>query len=147
MKTLNQVLDIFKNLATNHYQINSSFVGQTYDFQAQENLYPSMVIITQPSNIQRGRILYNFDMYLVDLLNKDISNQNEIESDMFQVIVDFVAELKDNEDEYGFTLVDEDILVEPVKDESMDDIVAGQKVSLTIEAKYDGSICNTAFKN
>lgn len=144
--TLNRVLTAFKTLALNHYQINSSFVGQEWDFQSKENLYPCLMVITQPGNIQRGRILYGFQLYFLDILNKDSSNLYEIESDMFQVATDFIAELKDKEDIYGFTLDDTDVLITPVE-EVMDDILAGQRIDIQIECVYDGSSCNTAFMN
>lgn len=145
MTTLNQIMKVFKEIGEDHYQINTTFLGDTFDFQAQTNIYPALIVITQPSNIQIGRILYKFSLYVADILNKDRSNVYEIESDMFQICNDIINELKDKEDVYNFWLDASDVLLTPFE-ESLDDVIAGWEMQVTIECINTGSTCEGAFK-
>lgn len=142
--TINQIMKAFEEIASDHYQINTFFGGNTWDFEAKTNIFPAMIVITMPSNIQKGRILYKFSIYLADILNKDRSNVYEIESDMFMVCNDIISELKYKYNIYGFMLDETDILLEPFE-EAMDDVTSGWKMDITIEAVNDS--CNTAFKS
>lgn len=145
MTTINQIIKAFQDLADDHYQIHSFFGGQTWNFQAETNIYPTMILITQPSNIQKGRILYNFSIFLADIMNKDRSNLFEIQSDMAQICIDIVNELKDKEDIYNFILQADDVIITPFE-EAFDDVTAGFQMDVTIEVLNPGSSCTTAFK-
>lgn len=142
--TINTIMKAFEEIATDHYQINTFFGGNTWNFETQTNIFPSMIVITQPSNIQSNRVLFKFTIYLADILNKDRSNIFEIESDMFQICNDIISELKSKERVYGFMLDETDVLLTPFE-EAFDDVTAGWSMDITIEAPI-GSSCETAFK-
>ena len=145
MTTINEIMTSFQEIATDHYQINSSFLGQTWNYEAETNIYPCMIVITQPSYIQKGQVLYNFSIYMADIMNKDRTNLFEIQSDMFSICNDIVSELKDKEDVYNFWLDETNVMLTPFE-ESFDDIAAGWQMDITIQVLNGGSSCSTAFK-
>jgi hypothetical protein len=139
--TFNNIITAFGDFKNSHYQINTFFFGETWDFQSsQDNVYPAMILLPQPSTIERGMITFNFSVFVCDILNKDRTNAHEIYSDCAQIIADLVSEMKDKEDDYGFWLDETNVLMEPFT-EAFDDVLCGWVASINIQVKYVGSSC------
>ncbi len=139
--TYNNIIQAFNDFKNAHYQINSFFAGQTWNFQAEmDTVYPAMVVLPQPSTIQNGVITYSFSVFICDILNKDRSNVTEVYSDTSQIICDLVSEMKDKEDRYGFWLDETNVLIEPFE-EAFDDVLAGWVATININVKFSGSTC------
>ena len=139
--TLNTIIKSFEAFATNHKQINSFYSGESWDFQAQTNLYPALIIAPNPATISRGSIEISFRILILDLCNRDTTDTDEILSDTLQIFGDLFAHFRDNEDTYGFTIIDEAISPEPVE-EAFDDIAAGWFATVTVEFPFSASNCN-----
>jgi methionine synthase II (cobalamin-independent) len=144
MTTLNKIIDDIELFCSNHLQINSFYCGQTWNFQSKTNIYPAIILIPSPSTIYDGKIVYNFQLYAIDRMNKDKSNLNEILSDMALVIADVVAEFNDPEyDTYDYFIDDDIINIEPLEEE-LDDIVAGWvATNFNLSVPYSLNYCNT----
>lgn len=140
MITFNNIVDDFKTFCTNHLQINTFYSGETWNFQTMTNVYPAVIMLPQPSSIDRGRIVLTFNLFIMDILNKDNSNLDEIYSDTLLIMTDMISYFRNNEDE-GYSLTDDTVSVEPFN-ESFDDNLAGWMATLNIEIPYSGSICN-----
>lgn len=139
--TYNQIVNRIEELCDRHLQIHTFFCGKEWNFQAgTENIYPAVVLFPLPSVINRGQIVITFSMFVVDILNKDRTNLNEIHSDTLQIITDLIAELKDDEDTYGFWLDDENVVIEPIE-EVLDDVLGGWNCTVGITIKYTGTSC------
>lgn len=140
--TYNQIISAFKNFCDKHKQINSFYSGQTWNFQTQTNIYPSVIILPQPSNFEPGKIRLNFQIFIADILNQDNSNLDEIYSDTLQIASDLVSYFKEiNEEETYFYIDDNYIGIEPFE-ESFDDILAGWLMNVVVEIPFFGSNCN-----
>ena len=144
--TLNTVIKSFESFATNHKQLNSFYSGESWDFQAQTNLYPALIIAPSPALISRGSIQITFRVLILDLCNRDNSNVDEILSDTLQIFGDLFAHFRDNEDLYGFTILGDAISPEPVE-EAFDDITAGWFAPITIEYLFNASDCVAPINN
>ena len=139
--TFNNVIAALENFAANHLMINSFLSGDTWDFQAQTNAYPSMLAVTYPAVIGSGMTRMSFQIFFSDIANKDRSNVNEIHSDTLQIAQDLFAYLRDNEDELGFSLATDELSLEPFS-ESFDDVLVGWSMLLEIDLPFAGSACN-----
>lgn len=141
LTTYNQIIKAFEDFCTNHKQINTFYSGKTWNFQTETNIYPALVMLAQPSLINRGQINLNFNVFIADILNKDRSNLDEIYSDTLLIITDLISYFADAYETYGFYLDDTAVNIEPFE-ESFDDVLAGWISTLTIQIRYDGSTCN-----
>ena len=93
--TYNQIMKEFKTFATNHKQINSFGNGDLWEIVEHNQLadfnYPLFWVADQPANLGDGTFTWNFNIMAMDLVNKDESNENDVKSDMCQVLLDCVS--------------------------------------------------------
>lgn len=139
MTTYNNIINSFRNFAYRHKMINTFYSGQEWDFQADTNIYPAIVMSPDSSLIEDGRFYYKFNIFILDILKPDLSNQDEILSDASQIAGDIVAEFIENEDIYGFT-IEESSQLTPLE-EVIDDNVSGWLLSINIQSPFNSSNC------
>lgn len=93
--TYNQILKEFKTFATNHKQIQNFGNGDLWEIVEHNQLadfnYPLFWVADQPANLGDGTFTWNFNVMAMDLVNKDESNENDVKSDMCQVLLDCVS--------------------------------------------------------
>ena len=93
--TYNQILKEFKTFATNHKQIENFGNGDLWEIVEHNQLtdfnYPLFWVADQPANLGDGTFTWNFNVMAMDLVNKDESNENDVKSDMCQVLLDCVS--------------------------------------------------------
>ncbi len=93
--TYNQILKEFKTFATNHKQIQNFGNGDLWEIVEHNQLadfnYPLLWVADQPANLGDGTFTWNFNVMAMDLVNKDESNENDVKSDMCQVLLDCVS--------------------------------------------------------
>ena len=93
--TYNQILKEFKTFATNHKQIENVGNGDLWEIVEHNQLtdfnYPLFWVADQPANLGDGTFTWNFNVMAMDLVNKDESNENDVKSDMCQVLLDCVS--------------------------------------------------------
>lgn len=140
--TYNQIITAFESFCAAHKQINTFHSGKTWNFQAETNVYPAVIMLPQPSSIQNGKIVISFNIFVADILNKDRTNLDEIYSDTLQIMSDIVSYFKDRfgEDGINFFLNNDSVSIEPFE-ESFDDVLAGWMASIDIEIPFSGSDC------
>ena len=143
MTTYNQIVKAFEAFCVAHKQVNTFFSGKEWNFQAETNVYPSVIMTPQPSTIGRGGITLTFNVFVADILNADRTNLDEVYSDTLLIMTDIVSYFKDSEGEEGidFTLNDENVAVEPFE-ETLDDVVAGWAATINISFPYSGNLCD-----
>lgn len=142
MTTYNQIISAFENFCTNHIQINTFYSGKTWNFQTETNIYPSVIMLPQPSNIAKGKVTLTFQIFIADILNKDRSNLDEIYSDTLLIATDMVSYFGDiNDNQVVFWIDDTNVGIEPFE-ESFDDILAGWMLSVNVEIPFTGSTCD-----
>ena len=140
MITYNNIINSFKSFCENHKQLNDFYSGQVYDFQARENIYPNMLIIPNTCNIENGRFLYTFNIFITDLLIQDLRNKDEILSDCSSICGDIYSEFSDNYDNYGFT-IDGNITKDTINEEIIDN-VCGWVMTINIQVPFSSSDCS-----
>ena len=93
--TYNQILKEFQTFANNHKQIENFGNGDLWEIVEHNQLtdfnYPLFWVADQPANLGDGTFTWNFNVMAMDLVNKDESNENDVKSDMCQVLLDCVS--------------------------------------------------------
>ena len=100
IQTVNQLISVFKDIATRHYQINGFGIGETPEIGADKAyMHPVLWINPTEATMPAGDFGYktfqiNFDVRVFDLVNKDESNENEVLSDTIDILKDIIIEFK-----------------------------------------------------
>ena len=100
IQTVNQLISVFKDISTRHYQINGFGVGDNWENGASEaKMHPVLWInpttATMPSSDNGYKTFeIDFEVRVFDLVNKDESNENEVLSDCIDILKDIITEFK-----------------------------------------------------
>ena len=100
IQTINQLVSVWKDIATRHYQINGFGVGDNWEVGISEAymhpvLWINPVTASMPSSDNGYKTFeIDFEVRLFDLVNKDESNENDVLSDTIDILKDIVAEFK-----------------------------------------------------
>ncbi len=97
--TYNQIMSKLKTFANEHYQINSFDNGDLWELiehakrdGVKDQNYPMMFVQDQPATTEQGIIELVFRIYIINLVQKDESNENEVKSDTLQICLDVLSE-------------------------------------------------------
>ena len=91
-KTYNNLIDTLKKLGEYHQQISTTTVGDIYDIDLEKNTkYPLMHI--NPVNVTTGRVglTYNFQIFVMDLVDAGKENEQDVYNDVLQTCVDIIS--------------------------------------------------------
>jgi hypothetical protein len=149
-KTYNNVIDTLKNLGENHLQISTTTVGDIFDIDLEKNTkYPLMHL--NPVNVTTGRVglTYNFQVFIMDLVEPDESNEQEVYSDVLQICVDIIAILSNSKWQSQLELdidapvyfAEGNFTLEPFK-ERFDQSVTGWVFNIGITVENDFQSCD-----
>ena len=100
IQTINQLISVWKDIATRHYQINYFGVGDSWEVGVDKaSMHPVLwinpVTATMPSTDNGYKTFeIDFEVRVFDLVNKDESNENEVLSDTIDILKDIIAEFK-----------------------------------------------------
>lgn len=136
-KTLNQVIKSLNDIADNHQQLNHFFFGEMYDFATSgDTQYPAMAVEKEPDLLEGSTLKMNFNLYFIDLVHKDISNRQEVLSDMQSVALDVIYQL--THPDYDWVIDSSSITLNDFVDR-FDDEVTGYwfKLTLKISSPFD----------
>jgi len=93
--TYNQIIEQFRVFANLHKQIQNFGNGDLFEIVEHNQLadfnYPLFWVADQPATLGDGTFTWNFNIMAMDLVNKDETNENDVKSDMCQVLLDAVA--------------------------------------------------------
>jgi len=134
------VLNEFEKFADLHQQVNSYGFGDieqlTNDIiTKQEPEYPRMYVIPDSSHFHVGRIHIGWRVFFVDKLNNDISNQQDVLSDQFEIVKDFFAKLYLSDFETGW-----EATVHPFYEQT-ETILSGWYIDFHFTQKFDYNRC------
>jgi DNA-binding XRE family transcriptional regulator len=91
-KTYNNLIDTLKELGAKHQQISTTTTGDIYDIDLEKNtLYPLMHI--NPINVATGSfgLTYNFQIFVMDLVDTDNANEQDVYNDVLQTCIDIIS--------------------------------------------------------
>ncbi len=146
---LRQTADTVSSQGAQH--IRKVTVGDIFEVEAKAKDYPLLHIATESAAIDTGRVVYSFQLILMDLVSKDESNEEDVLNDTLETLKHFLAYLRMGVTTYGQTPEPEDaanmirlqesISCEPFT-ERFDNEVAGWTANIQIEVMYDFDYCN-----
>ena len=148
-KTYNNLIDTLKELGSKHHQINTTTVGDIFDIDLEKNtLYPLMHI--NPVNVTTGRVglTYNFQLFVMDLVDPGLENEQQVYSDVLQICVDLISIFRNskwqsaaNDDiNEGIYFTEGDYTLEPFT-ERFDQEVTGWVFQIGILVRNDFQSC------
>jgi hypothetical protein len=136
--TLNQLIAKLQTIATNHEQINSFFFGDIADLGTEKPMqYPVLFADVAPSNFTYKVIGLNLQIMVMDIVKKDLSNENDVISDTLQIIEDVIIELRNPSEVF---LIQDSINLTPFSD-SQGDEVSGWTANITINIPSNYNSC------
>lgn len=144
MITLNQDIELFKNFALKHKGINSFYFGDESEADTNvEIVYPFMNVILQGSSVTDNVVSRKYMIVISDLVNKDISNINQVLSDTERICYDVPSYLRQvrNSGYLGAFRFDPNISLTDFTERNDDD-VSGHYFDLTISSAVGNDGCN-----
>ena len=91
-KTYNNVIDTLKNLGEEHQQISTTTTGDIFSLDLEKNTkYPLMHINSVNVTTRRTELVYNFQIFIMDMVKNDDSNEQEVYSEILSICVDIIS--------------------------------------------------------
>lgn len=135
--TLNQLVSAIQSLGEGHALIKRTFQGTIVDFLSTENLYPAMLFDVTSASINGSEQSINFEMYFMDRVAQDQSNEMEVLSDQLQTAQDIISQMRNQDNEYE--LADNVQITFFVDDTG--DVLGGVRLDITINLGYISNRC------
>ena len=155
-KSYNNVIDTLKCVGEQHLNINTVTSGDLWELDLEKNtLFPLFHI--NPVNVTVGMNTrtFNFQLFVMDLVEPDESNEQEVLSDCLEIMNDIIAIYKHGEILYGYDaaageeqryFIDNDFTIEPFTEE-YDNAVTGWVMSFSITVENELNSCNIPIDN
>ena len=148
-KTYNNVITTLKNLGEEHQQIATTTTGSIFDIDLEKNTkYPLMHI--NPVNVTTGRVglTYNFQIFVMDMVKDDNSNEQEVYSEVLGICVDIISIFRNSKWQSQVTLdldapvyfAEGNFTLEPFT-ERFDNTLAGWTLNLPIVIEWTYDTC------
>ncbi len=142
-KTYNNVIEMLKCMGRNHRLINTTTDGDIYEIDLEKNtIFPLLHI--NPVSVQtgKGQLLYNFQLFVCDLVEPHLSNEQDVMNDTLATMLDIIAFLKhrENLNEKFHVEQDASFTCEPFR-ERFDNAVFGWVMDLQIKTQWNYSDC------
>ena len=99
MITYKNFIDDFKTIATNHFLINSFHSGMLDEVdinKLDQSDFPILYVEPSNTNIDKGVMTYTFTVFTMNLIKEDLTNREEVWSEMLQIMQDVIAEFRQN---------------------------------------------------
>ena len=154
-KTYNNLIDTLKQLGVSHQNISTTTVGDIFDIDLEKNTkYPLMHI--NPVNVTTGRVglTYNFQIFVMDLVEPDDSNEQDVYNDVLQTCIDIISIFRNSKWQAQLTLdidapvyfTEGDYTLEPFT-ERFDQAVTGWVFQIGIVVANDFQSCEIPMDN
>lgn len=143
--TLNQIINLFEVIATNHAQINGFNFGEVSDISASEQeQYPLLWIDVIDSGIESNTLSLNMNVKVMDIQKDDQTNERDTLSDCLSISQDVYSALTNPIYQDYFLLSFATNLV-PLR-EALADKVNGWEMNLTFELAQERNRCQIPLK-
>ena len=152
MRTHNELVSLFNQIADDHKQIKSFGYGDLGEVIEKDGFskfeYPRLFLIDQPNLVNGFDYFHNFRFLIMDIPAQDESDETEIISDTKSIVIDVIALLKDidnsNADMKEFMLQDS-INIDPFT-ERFGDMVAGWSATVSYKEHFGYHRCEVPFE-
>ena len=148
-KTYFNVIETLKNLGTEHQQISTTTTGDIFDIDLEKNTkYPLMHINPVNVTTTRTELIYNFQIFVMDLVEPDNSNEQDVYSSVLQTCIDIIAIMSNSKWQSQLTLdldapvyfAEGDFTLEPFT-ERFDQAVTGWVFQVGVTVQNDFQSC------
>lgn len=138
-QTLNQVVETIKQIGEAHGQIKTVYFGNLADFlsKGSDNKYPALFYDLTGSSISGTTLTMNFDLYFMDRMLAEQSNETEVLSDQLSIAQDIIAQLKFND--FVFDIQDNVTLT--YFTENTPDLLAGVMAGISLDLPFTADRC------
>ena len=154
-KSYNNVLDTLKCVGEQHLNIHSVTSGDIWEIDLEKNtLYPLFHI--NPVNVTVGQNIrsFNFQLFIMDLVEPDGSNEQAVYSDVLQICIDIIAILSNSKWQAQLQLdinapvyfAEGNFTLEPFK-ERFDQSVTGWVFNIGVTVGNDFQSCEIPMTN
>ena len=154
-KTYNNLIDTLKELGEKHHQISTTTTGDIYDIDLEKNtLYPLMHI--NPINVTTASfgLTYNFQIFVMDLVEPDNANEQDVYNDVLQTCIDIISIFRNSKWQAQLTLdidapvyfTEGDYTLEPFT-ERFDQAVTGWVFQIGIVVANDFQSCEIPMED
>jgi len=91
-KTYNNIIDKLKAIGNEHHQISTVTTGDIFDIDLSKTTKYALMHIN-PVNVVTARygLTYNFQIFVMDLVEPDNSNEQQVYSSVLQICVDLIS--------------------------------------------------------
>src|SRR3990167_4318560 len=140
MFTFVNIYDTFETIATAHKQINSFGFGDLTEIATSGTVeYSLMWVMPMGAVMRRGEVGNKYKILVMDKVLTGEVNELDVQSDTQQILLDVLAELKDNTRDVH--LKDETITLEDFTERFSDD-VTGWAADITLWVAYPTDRCS-----
>lgn len=152
--SINKIIDMFKDIAERHLMINAFSYGPLSDINTEGELkMPYLHVENTSSTLSRGNgisyreVFYDFDVYVMDRINKGDSNYQDTTSDTLYILHTIITEISQHPYYVAAGLrLDGDINTEAVF-EATDENVNGHKTSLRFKQGFRYTPCTIPIQD
>lgn len=147
--TLNMLIKLLEDALRNSQPLRNNVGlditnGDIFEIDLVETNYPHAHISIENTVYQPNELVYNFKVYVMDLVNKDENNENDVLSDTLQIIGDTISFLRYDGDalfdvEYDYRISD-NINCVPFT-ERFDNELSGFVADIRISTTFNRSAC------
>ena len=143
-----------KELRSKHHQIRTTTTGEIYDIDLDNTKYPLMHINPVNVTTRRTELVYNFQIFVMDLVDDDNANEQDVYNDVLQTCIDIIAILSNNQWQSQLTLdldapvyfAEGNFTLEPFT-ERFNNAVSGWVFQLPITVENDFQSCDIPMEN
>ena len=155
-KTYANVIDTLKCLGEQHLQIKTVTSGDVWDVDLEDStLFPLYHITPVNAEIENQQKTFNFQVFVMDMVDADKEQEQYVQSDTFQILNDIIALLKQGEILYQYDTdagqeprywIEDDFSLEPFQ-ERFDNAVTGWVVEIGISIESELNSCEVPIDN
>ena len=143
--TLKNLIDLFSGLCDQHASIKSFSFGDIWEIDVSERNYVVAHLSIENAQYSINELKYDFKFYVMDLVSKDESNENDVLSDTLQTIGDILSRLLNDRNmgidiDSDYRIMENNIPCQPFT-ERFDDDVSGWVADISIIVSFDYSAC------
>ena len=105
-KTYNNLIDTLKELGAQHHQISTTTVGDIFDIDldSKNTKYPLMHINPISVTTASFGLTYNFQIFVMDLVDADNANEQDVYNDVLQTCIDIISIFRNSKWQAQLTL-------------------------------------------
>ena len=150
--TFNQVVEILKDIAQRHYQINTFFLGKDWELENNQDIqYPLLQVYPEAASMPQTNGEYKtinirLNCKVVDYVNQDQSNQKDVHSDTLQIAQDIINELN----QHPYYIRSNASIIGDINlanlEEFEDDYTAGWEFAIQLRLINNNSYCGLPFE-